>query len=495
MIWCRDEDTRGPRFRALGIKSIGSRKDTRKKGAARAAVVLLFLVFSLLASFSPFSSFSLPTAAARGTILKTIEEEGYTWYFSEGCTRGGFEEWLTLFNPGSDELVVTVTYMVSEGATRERIYSLPSRTRLNVYVNQEIGSEHDVGMKVFSSGFFLAERSLYFNYNGEWAGGHSSWGTRTPSTRWYFAEGSTREDYQTWVCLLNPNDEECVVDLTFFCSNGEGIVHSARIPPDERYTVSVNDVVGADRDFFIQVDSELPVVAERPMYFNYLKAWPGGHDVLGAADLSTNWYFAQGTVGPGNDTWLCLANPGSDDAEVIVELFPGNGSTTSSRLTVPGYTRVTADLADLAGKPGDYAIHIESNVAVVAERSMYFCDEYGRAGGACATGSPATTRRYYLAEGSTRPGFETRLHLANFAGEPATATLTIYGSDGYSRAVDVVIPAASRTSLDLGELTGREDDVSCEVVADRDILVERSTFFLYHDLWPGGDATIAYPAP
>ena len=243
-------------------------------------------------------------------------------------------------------------------------------------------------MKAFSSGFFLAERSLYFNYNGEWAGGHSSWGTRTPSTRWYFAEGSTRENYETWVCLLNPNDEECAVDLTFLCSNGEAIVHSARIPPNERRTVNVNDVVGADRDFFIQVDSDLPVVAERPMYFNYLDAWAGGHDVMGTADLSTDWYFAQGSIGPGNDTWLCFANPGSDDAEVTVELFPGNGSITSSHLTLPGYTRITADLADLAGTPGDYSIHVKSNVPIVAERSMYFCDENGIAGGGCATGSP-----------------------------------------------------------------------------------------------------------
>ena len=54
-----------------------------------------------------------------------MKKEGCTWYFSEGCTRGGFEEWLALFNPGSDDLVVTVTYMVSEGANRERIYALP----------------------------------------------------------------------------------------------------------------------------------------------------------------------------------------------------------------------------------------------------------------------------------------------------------------------------------------------------------------------------------
>ncbi len=31
----------------------------------------------------------------------------------------------------------------------------------------------------------------------------------------------------------------------------------------------------------MRVFSPVPIVAERPMYFNYRGAWTGGHDVIG----------------------------------------------------------------------------------------------------------------------------------------------------------------------------------------------------------------------
>jgi hypothetical protein len=465
---------------------VSTEQDPARPGTVK-AVIRLLLAITLLASFALLSSFTITPALTA--------EEGCTWYFAEGSTRGGFEQWLTLFNPGPDDLKVTVTYVVAEGANRERIYALASHTRLNVYVNQEIGSGHDLGMEIYSSGFFLAERSLYFYYDGRWSGGHISRGTREPSDRWYFAEGSTRENYETWISLLNPNEEECSVELTFLCAGGEGIVHSARIPADGRYTVSANQVVGSNRDFFIQVGSSLPVVAERPVYFLYLDAWPGGHNVMGAPALSADWYFAQGCVQPGYDTWLCLANPGPDDAKVTVSLYGAAGPAASTILALPGYSRVTADLANLAEAPGDYAIRVSSSVPIVAERPIYFCTADGLAGGSCAAGSPVTARHWYLAEGSTRSGFETQLWLGNYGDEPASATLTFFFSDGSTRPVEKTVPAASLICLDLREVLGGEDDVSCEVVSDRDIVVERSTFFLYHDLWAGGDAVTAYPAP
>ncbi len=461
--------------------------------AGRFLTVIILLAASLALSAGTSPSPASPSTAA--SLAADGEEEGCTWYFAEGSTRGGFEQWLTLFNPGPDALKVTVTYVVAEGANRERIYALGPRARINIYVNQEVGSGHDLGMEAYSSGPFLAERSLYFYYDGRWSGGHTSCGTRRPSDRWYFAEGSTREGYETWLSLLNPNDEECVVDLTFLCAGGEGIAHSVKVPADGRGTVSANRVVGSNRDFFIQADSSLPVVVERPVYFLYLDAWPGGHNVMGVPALSADWHFAQGCVRPGCDTWLCLANPGPCDAAVTVDLFSPGGPAAPAVLALPGYARVTADLASLVEAPGDYAIRIRSSVPIVAERSIYFCTADGLAGGSCTPGSPVVSRRWHLAEGSTRAGFETQLWLANYGGEPAAVSLTFFTSESGSVAVTETVPAASLIRLDLDEVLGLKDDVSCEVVSDRDVLVERSTFFLYHELWSGGDAIIACPSP
>jgi len=55
------------------------------------------------------------------------------------------------------------------------------------------------------------------------------------------------------------------------------------IGPTTRATVKVNEIVGADKNVSIKVVADAPIVAERPMYFNYQGAWTGGHDVVGYA--------------------------------------------------------------------------------------------------------------------------------------------------------------------------------------------------------------------
>ena len=51
------------------------------------------------------------------------------------------------------------------------------------------------------------------------------------------------------------------------------------------------------------------ILAERPVYFNYNGAWTGGHDVVGATNPSSTFYFAEGSCRPGFDPYICIQNP------------------------------------------------------------------------------------------------------------------------------------------------------------------------------------------
>ncbi|MBU4489029.1 MAG: hypothetical protein KKE79_00150, partial [Actinobacteria bacterium] len=73
-----------------------------------------------------------------GTVELACTEAGQTWYFAEGTTREGFEEWLTLQNPGAQEATTTITYMFSDGTTQEQMVKLPPNSRTTVGVNQSI---------------------------------------------------------------------------------------------------------------------------------------------------------------------------------------------------------------------------------------------------------------------------------------------------------------------------------------------------------------------
>jgi hypothetical protein len=99
---------------------------------------------------------------------------GTSWYFAEGTTRSGFEEWLTLANPGDVDAVVTVEYMLGEGQGENvtQDWEVPAHSRVTASVNQAVGADKDVSMHVTSDHAIVAERPMYFNYGGAaWSGG------------------------------------------------------------------------------------------------------------------------------------------------------------------------------------------------------------------------------------------------------------------------------------------------------------------------------------
>jgi len=59
-------------------------------------------------------------------------------------------------------------------------------------------------VSVHSSRPIVCERPMYFLYAGAWSGGHCVTGVTAPATDWHFAEGTTREGFDEWLCLQNP---------------------------------------------------------------------------------------------------------------------------------------------------------------------------------------------------------------------------------------------------------------------------------------------------
>jgi hypothetical protein len=110
---------------------------------------------------------------------------------------------------------------------------------------------------------------MYFNYHSMYAGGHDAAGTTAPADAWYFAEGCTRPGFDCWLCVMNPQEAAAALDISFLTPQGSEFSLQVPVPPLSRYTLNVADVVGEGQDVSMVVRSDLPVVAERPMYFNY----------------------------------------------------------------------------------------------------------------------------------------------------------------------------------------------------------------------------------
>ena len=99
--------------------------------------------------------------------------------------------------------------------------------------------------------------------------------------QFYFAEGYTGSGFEEWLCLANPNPTATVAHVTYMFEDGTTQAQEVPIGANTRQTVYVNDAVGSGKNVSIRITSDSPIVAERPMYFNYKGAWTGGHDVVG----------------------------------------------------------------------------------------------------------------------------------------------------------------------------------------------------------------------
>ncbi len=437
---------------------------------------------------------TVTTAAGKSNTLSLTVST--IWYFAEGTTRAGFEEWLCLLNPGGTTAHVRVQYMLGSSGLTEKSYTISARTRFTLNVNLEAGAEQDVSIKVISDAFVVAERPMYFNYRSTWAGGDNVIGATAPSKTWYFAEGCTRSGYEEWLCIQNPNSSAVQVQATYLINGEAPQSRTYSIPANSRYTVFVNQEVGAEKDVSVNLDATGPVVAERPMYFLAGGIWPGGHDVMGATTPAETWYFAEGCTRPGFSEWLCLANPGKEAVSADIDFVLGTGEVkTTSGLQIPALSRVTVSVYAVAGVGQDVAAVVKAAGPIVAERPMYF--NYGNkwAGGHDVMGATAPAEKFYFAEGYTGAGFEEWLCIFNPSTDKgAKVKVTFMIAGGGNQEVNLDINPSSRVTISVNTVVGADREVSAIVESTNGVgvVAERPMYFNYGGKWPGGHDVIGF---
>ena len=211
-----------------------------------------------------------------------------------------------------------------------------------------------------------------------WSGGHCVLGTQAPADEWYFAEGTTREGFDQWLCLQNPQDQMVSADLVFVTGEGETVPYAVDLASHSRTTLHVNHILGPGRDVSVSIKASRPIIAERPMYFLYNGAWSGGHCVLGTQAPADDWYFAEGTCRSSFDPYICIQNPAQQDAEVVITYMLGDGTTSEQTLTVDRQSRFTVPVKSFLGQGDDKAhdfsarVQTTNGVPIIAERPMYF---------------------------------------------------------------------------------------------------------------------------
>jgi len=441
---------------------------------------LLVLSVLVLPAFDLPAWRPVPAAAAGdGTCGTGVEHASRYWYFAEGYTGPGFQEWLCVMNPGSSASRLDLQLLYNGGEPRTVKVDLPPLSRTTLNINQMAGEDRELSLKLDSERPVVAERPMYFTYRGRWKGCTVGGGTTSLSTTWHFAEGCTREGFEEWLLLANPGEGEVEVGVDFYLGDGEARRRTLRLAPFSRSTVFVNQEVGEGRDVSARLEAGSPIFAERVMYFLYHGEWQGGHASSGLSRPRQRYLFAEGYTGPGFEEWLCLYAP--QETEVAVSCLFESGEERSFRVLLHPLHRHTLNVNQLAGKEEGVSLELTADRPFLAERPMYFNYRGSCRGGHVSTGAEEPSTLWYLAEGTTRAGFHEYLCILNPGTEEARVTVSFLKGQGGVEEREFTAPARARLTVNLLPLLPRGLDISLRVDSDHPVVAERPLYF------PGAD--------
>jgi hypothetical protein len=143
-----------------------------------------------------------------------------------------------------------------------------------------------------------------------------------------------------------------------------------------------------------QITADQPVVVERSMYWPHGN-WYEAHNTTAETSADIHWGLAEGRVGGPQhaQTYILLANPGTETADVTATFLRTNGTTIvktfsvhlASRLNI-AITGPGSDVPQLADE--QFGATLVSTKPIIVERSLYTdANGVGRAAGTNATGT------------------------------------------------------------------------------------------------------------
>jgi hypothetical protein len=253
------------------------------------------------------------------------------------------------------------------------------------------------------------------------------------------------------------------VQVTYLLPNGvPPIVLPYEVEPHTRKTIWVDEQPGlaeTDVSASIAVTNGVGIIVERSMYStSHNTAFMAGHDSAGVTESAAHWFFAEGATGTFFDMFLLLANPGATEAHVTVRyLLPGGAPPVVKPYTLAARSRTTINVEGVDALLADAAIAmvVDSDVPIVAERSMYWPPlpggwmEAHNSAGATVTGTVWT-----VAGGEQGGAFQAQTYvlIANTSAFEGTARVTVLREDGEPLVREFPLPADSRTNVGIGEL-------------------------------------------
>ena len=378
------------------------------------------------------------------------------YHLSEGATGGFFDTDLLVANPTLTVAPFEVRLLKPDGSLDTYSYTVAARSRITIPIDEIPGFENtEVSIVVKSTLWvpLIVERTMRWDTSGY--GAHTEKAVGGRSKYWYFAEGS-QGFFSTYLLLANPNAVANTAEVQFLREGTTPIVRTFQLAPNSRFTVDAGaDPELVNQSFGMTVEFTQPGVAERAMYFGTDPLWKAGHESAGVSEPSTTWFLAEGATGAYFETFVLMANPTNEAADVTVTFLPDTGVPIVKQKSIPARGRLTINIEaeDSALANAAVATRFTSTQPIVVERAQYWPDPAPRWHEAHNSfGVTEAASSWGLAEG--RVGgpeeYQTYILIANPTNAATDVTLTFLREGKPSFMKTFTVPATSRFNVTTG---------------------------------------------
>jgi len=414
-----------------------------------------------------------------------------TWYFAEGSTQRGFDEYILMSNMSDSDMPVMITYIPQGGSEKSSDHVVPAHSRQTIYVNAEMPNQTGLAAIVNGSPGLICERSMYYQHNGI-GGGDDVIGANSPSLDLFFAEGFTgskASPFEEWILILNPGLTTANFSIDYLYPGGGSAHKEYSVGAHQRLSINVDQEIGEGHEVSARIRSDQPLVAERSMYFRYNNKWPGGHTGMAATGVRNDWYLAEGYTGWSGsqfDEWILVSNQNDASTPVVVTYMFPDGTTKDIAYNASAHSRLTISVDADLGEGQMVSAHVHADLPIVVERAMYFNYRNKWAGGHNSLGAPSPSSELYFAEGYTGNSgsqFETWLLIQNTSAEDKTARVEYILASGEIITQDIQVGAHSRTTISANQVLAKPSlEFSIRVISldgSPTLLAERAMYFNY----------------
>jgi Family of unknown function (DUF5719) len=292
------------------------------------------------------------------------------WYFANGTTDKGAEQYLVLFDPFGDDAVVDVTFLTNDGVQEPDALqgvSVPRRSRITIAVNDQVPRQRDVAVHVHArAGRIVAERSLLFD--GTAASGEAtrkgialSLGATAPSREWYFPAATTDDGANATVAVANFGPTSTAVEVGVALMGHETVaVRTVDVPARSVVSVDRSTGLASGTQYAVTVAARDAEGRGDPVVAELLQWWPttssgGVASTVGTSQLARRWV---------------VARPSARVSAVVSALNPG-GAPLTARLRVSDRGQHTAPKAALSRRIAASRIGVFDLADVTADSDVF----------------------------------------------------------------------------------------------------------------------------